>query len=407
MPFQQTISRLGIIEVPLYTAPYTVPAGITANAFRRYSFWPQLNGGFNINLIPQNIGLVSGSNISIPGPQNIQAYQQFGGGGNNFPIFVGASLDGTGVLSSPSENILFSVPLPNTNGLQNGLIPLAQFVQWPVLTSQGVGTYVAYDNEALANGLLPFWDPTQGPGGGPMVGVAIVIVAFGSAITAQYLRKPANTYAQLDMFDLGISWNSLAANVTYWQCPAQDGLIYGLFDTAAAAPVIPRQVCAYRPANFTGSPPPPLENYSPVFDDPTLQALWKGAGANYRLDIWKGGWTIFLGSGGTGPTGQAEEIAIANPGLTTYNLLRFVPQDAGAQTMLRTATTFGWQVKIDPNGVLYFNSGAPAQSQQIAYSYSPTLFGAPQFSFTPAVYQLPCYTPCFPLSSLMGTPDNA
>lgn len=398
MPPVLTTTRRGVINVPLFSTPYTLPVGITANAFRRYSYYPQCNGGNSINSIPQNVGIINTVQMAIPGPANVLATTQTGssGGSGGGPIFLGQSLDGGGVISSPSENVFFSVRSTPLNGAQDAYISQSKFVQQPVLTAQGMGNIIAYDNQARVDGTIPFWDPTQGPAGGIMTGVVIVIVAFGSAITGQYLRHPDLTYQQQDMFDLGISWNSLAANVIYYQCPAKNGLVYGFFDTNNNQPpyTIPRQICAYRPAPFTGSPPPPLQNYTPAWDDASLQNVMNGHGSGYTLDIWPGGWIIKLGTGGLGPTGQPEEIAITDPGMTTYNLLRFVPQDNAAQVQFNHATTFGWQVKIDPNGVVYFNSGAPADANKVLYSYSPVRFLYPQFAYTPGFISLPCYTPC-------------
>lgn len=398
MPGTLTTTRTGIISVPLFSAPYTLPAGFNANGFRRYSWWPQVSGGFANNSIPQNIGIIAASNMAIPGPANVLATQTFGAqGASGSPIFIGQSLDGLGVISSPSENIFYSDPFYVAGGLnQNGIINNSVFRQWPVLTSQGLGNIIAWDYSATESQAYPFWDPTQGPTGGPMIGTAIVITAFGSAITGQYLRRPDLTYQQLDMFDLGISWNSLAANVVYYQCPAQNGLIYGFFDTNNGKPpyAIPRQICAYRPAPFTGAPPFPIQNYTPVWDDPSLQNVMNGNLSGYTLDIWKGGWIIKLGTNGTGPTGQPEEIAVTDPGMTTYNLLRFIPQDPAAQIVFNHASTFGWQVKVDPNGIVYFNSGAPADQLKILYSYSPIGFVYPQFVYKPGFISLPCFTPC-------------
>jgi len=134
-------------------------------------------------------------------------------------------------------------------------------------------------------------------------------------------------------------------------------------------------------------------NYTPVFDDPVLQAAWTTA-PSYTLDIYKGGWIIKLGTAGAGPTGQPEEIALLDGGMTEYLLLRFQAQDNGAQTQLTRTSTFGWQVKVDPNGIAYFNSGAPGDSASVLYSYSPILFLYPQFVYKPGFISLPCYTPC-------------
>lgn len=393
------MTRTGIIQVPLFTAPYTLPASIDANAFRRYSWYPQMGGAFQYNAIPANIGLVNTLFMGVAGPANILSEITFGAGSGTIaaPVFLGQSLDGGNIaLTTPNEQALYTIPMSPLNGNQNAFVTQAQFVNQPVFSAQGVGLAIAYDNGALQDATMPFFDPTQGPAGGPMAGIASVRVALGSAITAVYLQRPSLLQQSLDMFDPGISWNSWQNHVLYYQCPAQNGLIYGLWDTNNAQPpyTIPRQILAYRPQPFTGSPAAPLFNYTPVFDDPTLQNVWNGFENGYTLDIWKGGWIIKLGAAGTGPTGQQNEIAVTDPGMTTYNLLRFIPQDNGAQTQLNHATSFGWQVKIDPNGVLYFNSGNTADQTKILYSYSPVNFFYPQFVYKPGFISLPCYTPC-------------
>lgn len=386
-----TMNRTAIVTVPLFTAPYSVPVGMSANGFRRYSLYPQLSAGVANNLNPSS-GFISQFWGAIPGPATAFPFANLGAAGNaGGPIFFGTSMDG--FASVTSGNILYSFPFNPNGGNQNPETQQARLGSPNLNTSsQSVGTYIAYDTNAGIDHIMPFWG-LGGPANGQEIGIAYVIPNLGSPITGAVLNRASGLVSQIDMFDPGIIWNSWITAVTYMQCPAQNGLIYGFWDTANVASAIPRQILGYFPAPFTGTPPLPSPNYTPRFDDPVLQAAWTTA-PSYTLDIYKGGWIIKLGTAGAGPTAQPEEIAITDPGMTQYMLLRFAPQDNGAQLQMNHATTFGWQVKIDPNGVLYFNSGAPGDAASVLYSYSPIQFLYPQFAYKPGFITLPCYTPC-------------
>lgn len=319
-----------------------------------------------------------------------------------YPIFTGVENIAFGAIAGLANGVL-SLPQSYANGNFNGLVNNAKSYDASafVTTAQWIGP------ASPVWGMM-FFDPAGAwVQNGPMFGVAHVL-SGASNVTGFIFNSATRLLVAQDMFSIGFAWATLIANVLYNQCPDfTTGTVFGLFDlNNNAVGAVPRTMCQYRPQNFTGSPPPPLQTYTPNFDDAVLNDIWNGvsgiAGASYTLDIFKGGWIVKFVTKGHGPTGQAVEVALCDPSMATYYLLRFIAQDVGAFTQLGRANVFTWQAKPDPNGVLYFNSGNGPDSQQILYSYSPTLFGAPQFSYTPQRYSLPCYTVCSSLAPVLG-----
>lgn len=157
---------------------------------------------------------------------------------------------------------------------------------------------------------------------------------------------------------------------------------------------------------FTGNPVDvSAVMIEPVFESAGLPSSFLAlqtafsADATYNVFPYFNGWIIVLQTNGGGPTGQQNEVAICDFGMTVFNLLNFNPQDGTGQVAL--ARTGGlWTPWIDTNGIVYWNSSNPADVLALWYSYSPIPWAYPQLTYQPPPpIVLPCYTPCNPLGT--------
>lgn len=183
----------------------------------------------------------------------------------------------------------------------------------------------------------------------------------------------------------------------YVQNPAADGWIYTFMSKNASHPNLGFR---WTPTPFTpaaGGPDVLPSAVIPSFSDNVgLDTLFQDP-TKYSILRWRGGFIVILQTNGAGPTGQTCEVAVCDNNFQTYNLLKFVPQEATGQVALNRPAT-RWTVKIDTDGILYFNSGSASDLTSIWYSYSPIPWAYPQLIYTPPPpLSLPCYTPCFPM----------
>jgi hypothetical protein len=339
---------------------------------------------------------------AVAGPANfLSTVNRSGSGGQVFPIYYpGYFWAYTGIHPSPGYWV---IPQPNISGDWTGGLSATAFTPDPFGNpgSQFMGP------NAPSFG-MPFFDVTKGAGGGWMPGIS-TLLGVNSPLgplnaCGRYYDHDANAFKQQNMFQWppSLSYPNISGNGNYLQCPDfQSGLVVGLYDTAGT--FIPRQTLVYQPQTFTGVCQPPLQNNLVVFDNALFQAIWTGVGpggSQYGISPFKGGWVIIFYTNGAGPTGQLWEIVLADAFLTTYNLIQLIPQEAhGSAALTRSGLPgLGWQVTVDQNGVLYFNSGSGTDSQNLWYSYSPIPWPYPQFTYKPGTFSLPCYTPCYPLT---------
>lgn len=392
----QTILRRGLVTVPLFTVPYALDTSLSANGFQLMSQYPQIQGG---NFFT-GVGIVSQFRSGIPGPANTLSESITTGGGTGFDsVFDGqeaiAYSTFNGIADPTFPNAWLSVPQPQLNGNWSSLIPQAKMTPDPFFSySQSTGP---------PTGLLPYFGLSAPPPLGPwMYGVAVLTPSLGPPLNWQgrYYNPQTQAAEEQTCFQLNYPFTVYATSVAgYYQVPDfNSGLTVGLVDSTDITATVPRQVCAFKGQSFVSVAPPPINNYTPIFDNPALENVWKPGGTGlYKIDVFKGGWIITMFTNGAGPTGQLFEVAICDPFLTTYNLCRFVAQDARANAQLNRVSSVNWQTKIDPNGIMYFNSGNGADNNTVAYSYSPVEFLYPDFSYTPGFINLPCYTPCTPI----------
>lgn len=381
-----TIERRGIINIPLFKPPYTPVNSVfsTVTLQRQNSLWPQLNGGAFFD----NTGLFTEFRLSIPGISNQSIINLGPGGGNQ----LGQRFFGSfswGYTEVGAQNGALVIPQPN----QAGTYTAAGAFFSPDTTFTGAPN-IGGDGADIG---MNFFDPASGQ---LMPGYLTDDNPFGSAVlTAHVFDYPGRNWHKYDTAGLPYGYSGGLSTANYFQVPdiLLPGLTYALLDTTNPGPTgVIRQRYSYFMEPFTGGPANAQALMNPVFDDPVLQAIWMG-GAAYGIDVFAGGWIITFLTNGTGPTGQTYEIAVVDPGLFNYNLLRFVPTEATAVPALtRMGAGFGWQVKIDPQGILYFNSGNGADQSLLWYSYSPIPWPYPQFAYTPGSFNLPCYTPCYP-----------
>lgn len=385
--------------MPLFAVPYVIPASLNANTFQKGSFYPQINGYTFSNNTSFN---VDSYNVGIPGPANVLSQSGLTGiGGVGYdPVFDGTETVAYGAFNdgpNPTFPNAFAITgQPINNGNWSSLIPQTRMMPDPLFTfNQPTGP---------SAGLLPFHQLNTGVGvfDPPCYGIMILTPELGPPLNWQgrYWNPLSNAVEEQTAFQLDYPFTVYADNTTgYYQLPDfNTGLTVGLVDSMGLT--VPRQVCVFQGQGFNAVAPPPIQNFMPIWDLQVFQDIWTDTGPNagqYSIDVFKGGWLVTFFTNGSGPTKQPFEIAVIDPFWETYNLCRFMPQDNASGAQLTRTGHIDWQVKIDPNGVLYFNSGNASDAQHLAYSYSPVEFLYPDFVYTPGFITLPCYTPCDPI----------
>lgn len=394
----QILTRRGIINVPLFKPAFTpVSSDFSTNIFRANVLYPQISGGYFLHgLFAGGLGITTWR-MGIPKIAGLSVVDANpGGGGGQIQAVYNVSPSGgygLGILVfDGSTNGWVYNPQPNNPGT------------WGINNFSGNADTTFSGNPGIGPGSpsygMPFWDNF---GNGPYMGYMTDNTPFGAAQLTAHLADPAFPGGkQINCMTLPYLFTGGLSTINYQQVPDPGvNIVWGLLDAPAGGP-IPRQVAAYQPQAFGGIPNGPIINNTVRFDDSVLQSVWDNTlvgNSGYRNDVFKGGWIIILGTNNAGPTGQTYEVAVCSPDLTQYNLINFVAQDPAAVPALhRTGPGFGWQVKIDPDGILWFNSGNGADNGLLWFSYSPPLWPFPQFTFTPGAFRLPCYTTCYPVS---------
>lgn len=390
--FTQPLLNKGIINVPLFKPAYTpVSPLLSTNGFRTGGWYPQCDGGTFLSSFFSSGIQTQQHYIGIPRIAGLSQvlFHNSAGGGQIVPFYhVGSEGFAMGILvfdGTTNGQWYNPQPLnPGTWGVNNAFsIPDATFSGSP-----GVGP-------SSPNYGMLFWDEL---GQGPFPGYMTDGTPFGAATLQGHIFDPVKYPGGhlINCMTLPYLFTGGLSTVNYYQtADPGSGLNWGFLD-AVAGNIVPRQIAAYR--STLAAAPAPLFNNNVVFDNPTLETAWNTA-SGWRIVPWKGGWIIILFTNRAGPTGQLYEIAVANPAMSSYNLINFVPQEStGATALNRTGAGFGWQVMIDPDGILWFNSGNGADNGLLWFSYSPPLWPYPQFTFTPSSFDMPCYTPCWPVT---------
>lgn len=112
-----------------------------------------------------------------------------------------------------------------------------------------------------------------------------------------------------------------------------------------------------------------------TLDNAGLETAFSTQGGG--LTPWFNGWNISLQTDGAGPTGNKYEHVVFTPDMTQYWCLKFIPEDAVAGVQLSRTSNIP-NVKIDSEGIIWFNSGNPTDVRSLIYSYS-TGFQFPSF----------------------------
>jgi len=394
-PTQTTIVRQSIVDVPLFTAPYTVPSNISTQFWSQGSPYPFLTGNLDAEISSGVFNILT-SELAIPGLGDaISETQLIGSGGSGLgATYVDGFVIGYGAVNPalPFSSGWFSTPMPTNGGNWDAQVSATEMIPDP------------FGGFTQATG-AEFLQIFEGSGQTNGVGQFVISPNLAAGLfTARFLDPGAgNLPTEVPAFTLGYGFVDFADTTSgvFNIPPVTDQIGAGpgagdsfcLIDSQQpnTGSNIPRQICRWT-QDGAGIL---VANYHPVFDDPVLEACWTGASL-YSIQIFAGGFLVMLNAGGLGPTKQPYELAVVSKDMTTYNLMNLVPQDPTAQDqILEGATGTGWNVRIDPNGVVYFNNGDPTK-RSILYSYSPIGFGYPQFQADFKSFNLPCYTPCWP-----------
>lgn len=131
-------------------------------------------------------------------------------------------------------------------------------------------------------------------------------------------------------------------------------------------------------------------------DNPTLDALFQGEFGNFPYaKAYYNGFIFPLPTRGAGITKQNIEVCVFTNDMTGYYILLFQPQDAESETQLSRAGTVP-QVKIDKDGIIWYNSGDGSDLSKVIYSFSSG-YNFPVYYYgnlQPII--LPCYVDTLP-----------
>lgn len=137
-------------------------------------------------------------------------------------------------------------------------------------------------------------------------------------------------------------------------------------------------------------------------DNAALNAIFQNPIANNQISYgYYKGYIHVLKTNGAGPTGQLMEVVLMSPDFSKYWLLQFLPQDAQTAAALIAAPGTMWKVKIDSDGIVWFNSSNAVDVNTVYYSYSPI----PYFIPVPYIgnlqpFELPCFNVCSPVTQI-------
>lgn len=120
---------------------------------------------------------------------------------------------------------------------------------------------------------------------------------------------------------------------------------------------------------------------------------------NTNSFAYYGGYIHVLNTGGAGPSGTLFEFVLMSPDFSKWWLINLLPQDANTAAALQRGTN--WQLKIDSDGIFWFNSGAVADVNKVYYSYSqiPYSISVPYLGNLQP-FTLPCFNVCSPVQQI-------
>lgn len=138
-------------------------------------------------------------------------------------------------------------------------------------------------------------------------------------------------------------------------------------------------------------------NIQPIMmDNPTLDAIFQGMSAP-QAKAYNNGFTFPLVTHGTGPTRQFCEFCVFSKDFTQYYILQLIPMDAEASSQL-LANSSGPQLKIDTDGVIWYNTGDGINQAKVLSSFSSG-YNFPVYYFGNLQ---PITLPCFVDSMALG-----
>jgi hypothetical protein len=369
---------VGIIDVPLFDSSLDT-SGLTgvgnSQSFNFYSMDLVLNGQANL-AYPKNI-------------DNFTSYVASVGGFSELSKNPAGSFIPTNSGPSRIDGIMYMI---QTNGDPHGQPDIWYKVQpsTPAVYEPNVSSMPTLTGgQLVGKGVFPFcWNtlPTIGyftasagfvltinvfgpNGGGPLTqqiaintaGISSTAIGF-NMVTARLFKNPS--LAPDGTIDTSILWPPSSGVPTWHLCLTSGKYGVGQFYT----------------------------NLS--LDNAVINAALQSTGAN----LFSNGlvYIMTIKTNGAGPTGLEYETIVIDPTWTTYNILRWQPQDQASVNAVRTnSSSFGFQVQIDSQGIIWFNPGDAPNAHKLFYSFSPKKFQFPApLPYPPPPIPLPCYNTC-------------
>jgi len=383
---QRGMKYQGTVSVPLYEVPYDpVPFGI-AGHFDSLGRYPFLNGQYFYSNLDGTVRDLQNYLAGIGGITEINYSHPVGGSAGASATYTGEYFVGQ---APPATSNHLAVNYARVPQLPYGTVSLfPHYSESPTAFSfgTGIGTPNFIQSYDVGNLVNPSFN----------VCIGTSSIATPWSVSGVHFEPSTVTWSRSNMFAMNYVGSYVIGGGGQLYCCPFSGVNYGLWDSATDGSVTINRVCFQWTEQIFGGPDFFPILFNPVFDNPTLESFWTGAGAAYVFQgQFQGGFILTLNTNGAGPTGQRNEVVIIDPSFQKYWLLRFIAQSPSAVTALARATG-AWPTKISPDGILYWNSGNGADAGSLWYTYSPIPWGFPQFSYSPGTYRLPCYTTCYP-----------
>lgn len=152
----------------------------------------------------------------------------------------------------------------------------------------------------------------------------------------------------------------------------------------------PCRIMAYQSRNISNISFDPIQ-----MDNPTLDALFQVAHGPLGAKSYVNGFIFPLVTRGAGVTGQWTEVCVFTKDMTGYYILQLIPMDAEATLQLESDTGNA-QVKIDGDGIVWYNTGDGVNQTKVLTSFSSG-FQFPVYYFGNLnPISLPCYVDSMP-----------
>lgn len=379
-----TIPYLGMLNIPLFVAPYSLPGGILG-------MYP--GGGTS------QVYSVQSYNVC----QNTRFSNQ---GGGRASLWSGGQICYDG--QSYSGNIFGNINLsPNILGVAQQE-SFSSFGDYAYTATQDSGTFVWYRFDIRKPASLSFVPAPlviqRGGGSNTIIQSppfktrdGRIMAAYVSGLNSYVLSMSLSIGGAIDfwgLFDVSIGQTGYQQRTKlYMTMPSLTVNGEGNSVIAFGNGTQP-YVWFYNPKVITAGPPYGGTEFQVALADTAMNAAF--VGAVFSKTVNNRGFICVMRLNGAGPTGRSHEIIYVKSDMSGYYGINLVGQTTQAQTAIN-AIGDNASVKIDNNGVVWYSPGSGTNADRLAVYYSFALnwqFAPYTINSNLTPLDLPCYNPC-------------